>query len=86
MIKVEQKLIQKGESNGNFCIDMAVQRGAVQHSLVHYIAVQCSKIQSSTVQWRVDESLTQDFSPSFVSPSQGPGLCWRYQLWKLVKV
>ena len=42
MLKVQKKFIQKGEIDGNICIDVTVQRGAVQCSLVHYIKVQCS--------------------------------------------
>ena len=42
MLQEQKNLIWKGENYGNICIDVAVQRGAVQCSLMHCIAVQCS--------------------------------------------
>ena len=44
-LKVQNKLIQKGESDGGIGIDVKVQSGAVQYSAVHYISVQCSVVQ-----------------------------------------
>ena len=48
-LKVQKKLIYKGESDGNIGVDVAVQHGAVQCSLVHYISVWCSVLQCSIV-------------------------------------
>ena len=48
-------MISKGESNGDIGMDVAVQRGAVQCSVAHNIAVQCSVVQC-TVQYSTVQS------------------------------
>ena len=46
------KSIQKDKSDVDIDIDVALQCGSVQCSIVNYVAVQCSEVKCSIVQCR----------------------------------